>query len=294
MHSFFNSNRRRRIFMVATLLFGLSAHARTGSLSISGTAQASVVAGQVYDFRPTVTGSYAPYARFSIANKPAWLGFNKYTGRIYGVPGTSHVGTYSNIVISASVWQRKVALPAFSISVTQAAVAPTTAPAPAPAPAPNSAPTIAGIPAIAGSAGRLYSFTPNASDADGNALTFSVQNKPSWANFNSATGALSGTPGTAGEHSNIVISVSDGTASASLAPFNLTISPVILGSATVTWTPPVSNIDGTPLANLAGFRVLYGTDPNQPNQTLELPAPNLTSVAIEVVAPGTYYFSVMG
>jgi len=290
MHSFFKSSRRHRIFMVATMLFGLSAHARTGTLSISGSAPSSVVAGQPYSFQPTVSGSYAPYARFSIANKPAWLGFNKYTGKVYGVPSSSNVGNYDNIVISASVWQKKASLPAFSITVTSTATAPT--PTPTPAPAPNALPTIGGIPAITGSADRLYSFTPTASDADGDTLTFSVQNKPSWASFNTATGALLGTPAAAGQYSNIVISVSDGKATVSLAAFNLTISPPVLGSATISWTPPAANIDGTALTNLAGFRVLYGTDPNQLTQSLELPSATFTNVQIEDLTPGTYYFAV--
>jgi len=153
-------------------------------------------------------------------------------------------------------------------------------------------PVISGVPATSGSAGHLYSFKPSASDADGDALTFSVTNKPSWATFDATNGMLSGTPTAAGEYSNIVISVSDGTATASLTAFSLTISPPVLGSATVTWTAPVTNTDGTPLANLAGFHVLYGTSPTQLNQKLELPGPTFTSVEIADLTPGTYYFSV--
>ena len=117
-------------------------------------------------------------------------------------------------------------------------------------------------------------------------------NKPSWANFDTATGALSGTPPAAGQYPNIVIRVSDGIATTSLPTFSLDISPVILGSATVSWTVPTTNVDGSPLTNLAGFRVLYGTNPNQLNQKVELPNPTFTSVQIEDLVPGTYYFSV--
>ncbi|MDP5192020.1 Ig-like domain-containing protein, partial [Rheinheimera baltica] len=53
-------------------------------------------------------------------------------------------------------------------------------------------------------------------------------NKPSWAAFNTTTGALTGTPVAAdvGTTSGIVISVSDGTLSASLEPFNLEVTRV--------------------------------------------------------------------
>ncbi len=82
----------------------------------------------------------------------------------------------------------------------------------------NNAPTISGA---AASATELvsYGFTPTASDPDGNSLTFSISGKPDWLDFNTATGALSGTPGAQdlGQHDNIVISVSDGKLSADLS-----------------------------------------------------------------------------
>jgi hypothetical protein len=151
---------------------------------------------------------------------------------------------------------------------------------------------IAGVPAISGSAGRLYSFTPSASDADGDPLTFSIQNPPTWATFDSTTGRLTGTPGDAGLTNNIVISVTDGKATSKLASFNITISPMILGSATVSWNAPTTNEDGTPLTDLAGFRVLYGTDPNKMTQTLQIPGAQQKSVSIEELQPATYYFAV--
>jgi len=59
-------------------------------------------------------------------------------------------------------------------------------------------------------------FQPQASDPNGRRLTFSVQNKPAWATFSTTTGALTGSPTPAGTYSNIVIGVTDGTASAAL------------------------------------------------------------------------------
>jgi len=66
----------------------------------------------------------------------------------------------------------------------------------------------------------------------------------------------------------------------------------ILGSATVTWNAPTTNEDGTPLTDLAGFRVLYGTDPNQLTQKLEIPGAQQNSVSVEELQPATYYFAV--
>ena len=47
----------------------------------------------------------------------------------------------------------------------------------------NSAPTISGTPPTAIKISELYSFAPSASDANGDNLTFSIQNMPRWASF---------------------------------------------------------------------------------------------------------------
>ncbi|MBS1984941.1 MAG: S8 family serine peptidase [Bdellovibrionales bacterium] len=66
-----------------------------------------------------------------------------------------------------------------------------------------------------------YSFTPQVTKAN---LTFSIQNKPSWASFSSTTGALSGTPNVgAVTHSNIIISVTDGTNTGALPAFSILV-----------------------------------------------------------------------
>jgi hypothetical protein len=97
----------------------------------------------------------------------------------------------------------------------------------------SNAPTISGTPGAAVAAGSNYSFTPVAGDPDGNALTFSILNAPSWASFSTRTGELSGTAPatvTASIFPNIVISVSDGTLSASVAPFSISVQPTATGT----------------------------------------------------------------
>ena len=124
---------------------------------------------------------------------------------------------------------------------------------------PNMPPVISGSPATGVNVGSRYSFTPSATDANGDNLTFSISNKPAWASFSTASGRLSGTPaaGNVGSFNNIVISVSDGTASSSLAAFSITVNqtnvaPVISGTpatsvnegASYSFTPSVTDADG--------------------------------------------------
>ncbi|WOH38874.1 putative Ig domain-containing protein [Thalassotalea fonticola] len=102
----------------------------------------------------------------------------------------------------------------------------------------NSAPVITGAAETSVDEGVLYSFTPTATDSDGDTVTFAVSNKPLWASFNSDTGTLSGTPaqGKSGVYENITISATDGTDSTALAPFTLTVNDVfsLLGQSTLT------------------------------------------------------------
>lgn len=162
-------------------------------------------------------------------------------------------------------------------------------------PAPkNNAPVISGAPATSVTVGLAYAFLPKASDPDGDRLEYSISNKPGWAVFDAGTGRLSGTPSDAdvGSYSNIVISVSDGTLSASLAPFAINVSQTAVGAATLTWLPPTENTDGTPIEDLAGYRIRYGRDPGELTEVQSIPSPGITSAVIENLASGNWYFTV--
>jgi hypothetical protein len=105
---------------------------------------------------------------------------------------------------------------------------------------------------------------------------------------------LQGTPaaGHAGTYDNIVITVSDGSATASLPAFSITVLAVATGSATLSWTPPTTNTDGSPLTNLAGYRVHWGSAIGSYTSSVRLDNPGLASYVVEGLAPGTYYFVV--
>jgi putative Ig domain-containing protein len=161
-------------------------------------------------------------------------------------------------------------------------------------PAGNQSPTISGTPASQVMQSTAYAFTPTASDPDaGTTLTFSIANKPSWASFNTSTGALTGTPTSAnvGNYQNIQIAVSDGTATANLASFAINVVATASGAATLSWTPPTQNTDGTPLTDLAGYRVYWGTSQgNYPNQK-DVNGGGTSSI-VDSLTPATYYFVV--
>lgn len=190
---------------------------------ISGNPASSVQQDQSYQFTPTAidVDNTAAELSFNIANKPAWLQFNSATGALTGTPSNDDVGDYSNITISVSDGDLSATLAPFSLTVINV----------------NDPPSISGTPSTSAVEGEAYLFTPTAFDPDlqhGQVLAFSVDNLPSWASFDSATGTISGTPvGTDyGNHNAITIQVSDGELTALLPAFNIfvTRAPVVFTS----------------------------------------------------------------
>jgi hypothetical protein len=266
---------------VVVLLAPLSAFA--AAPTISGTPPTTGKVGVWYNFVATAQDADGDTLRFSIVNKPSWLVFNATSGRLSATPTAANVGTYSNIRISVSDGKGGTAsLPAFSITVSSGSST-------------NKPPTISGTPATSVTAGSAYAFTPTANDPEGKTLAFSITNKPGWAAFSTTTGRLSGTPSSSqtGTYSNIQIKVSDGSLTASLAAFQIVVrSTTTTGSATLSWTPPTRNSDGSTLTNLAGYRILYGNSPGSLTRTVQVANPGTSRYVVENLASGTWYFAV--
>lgn len=160
-------------------------------------------------------------------------------------------------------------------------------------PSGNSSPTISGNPPPAILISEMYDFEPNAADSDGDSLTFQVTNKPNWANFDASTGRLYGQPtlGNVGTYGDIVISVSDGSASRSLQAFAVTVSQTALGNVTLSWVAPTQNADGSPLLDLAGYKIYYGKSSGVYDHEIQIDGPGTTTYVVDNLVPDTYYFA---
>lgn len=250
----------------------------------------------------TATGT----SNWSVSNIKLLTGTNTIYVRAYDARGRSRTAqlavTYSVPVVAPAPEPTPTTSTTTSPEPAPApAPAPEPAPAPAPAPAPeptpvvNQPPTISGTPATSVQSSAAYSFTPGASDPEGNPLSFSVMGAPAWASFNTTTGRLSGTPGPndLGTTEGIVITVSDGTGYASLPAFSLAVLPNTTGTALVAWLPPTQRTDGSPLSDLVGYRLYYGTRADALNQTISLANGGLSSHMVEGLSTGTWYFAVV-
>lgn len=266
-------------FVAATLHAPVAAAAVNAAPKIWGQPATTATRGVLYSFKPGASDANGDTLTFSISNKPGWMTFSKSTGRLSGTPGSYQVGkTWSNIVIKVSDGKATKSLPAFSIKVVWG----------------NRAPTISGSPPLTAKVGQPYAFKPTARDADGDKLTFSVVNKPGWARFDTSNGTLWGTPTWAniGRFADVRIKVTDGKATASLAPFTITVSKNTTGSVTLNWTSPTRNADGTPLTNLAGYRVHYGQASRNYTKSVYVAAAATHSVVIDGLAAGNWYFAI--
>src|ERR1700722_15358699 len=64
------------------------------------------------------------------------------------------------------------------------------------------------------------------------------------------------------------------------------------GAVTLSWVPPTDNTNGTPLTDLAGYRIHYGTNKDSLNQVINLASTSTTEYEVSGLAPGTYYFAI--
>lgn len=165
---------------------------------------------------------------------------------------------------------------------------PTTTPSPT-----NRTPSISGNPVNTAKVSLTYSFQPTASDPDGDRLTFEIRSKPDWATFSTTTGRLEGIPpeGSTGTFTGVEIIVSDGKASASLAPFSINVVEPAIGTAELSWQPPTENEDGTPLADLTGYVIRYGRTAGALDKSLRITNPGTTMYVVDNLIEGTWYFS---
>jgi len=64
------------------------------------------------------------------------------------------------------------------------------------------------------------------------------------------------------------------------------------GTATLIWTAPSKNNDGTPLKNLTGYVVSYGRSPGSLTHRIVVSDPSAKQYVVKNLGPGEWYFSV--
>ncbi|MBK6348629.1 MAG: fibronectin type III domain-containing protein [Proteobacteria bacterium] len=63
-------------------------------------------------------------------------------------------------------------------------------------------------------------------------------------------------------------------------------------SASLAWSAPTENEDGSPLTDLAGYRVYYGTSASDLSKRIDVGNPATTSTVVQNLTPGTWFFAI--
>lgn len=265
------------LFCIFNMVFSVAA----GALTLTGTPPTTVVVGHEYAWKPTAVGGVTSSLQFGYINLPNWSKHYRSSGLIRGTP--TEPGVYANIQIIASDGNNYAETKPFSITVLAAEPPPV-------------APTlrISGTPPTSAEVSKFYSFTPTVVASAGSKLSYSIANKPAWASFSTSVGSLTGTPAKAnvGKDSDITITVSNGDTKASLQPFAISVAPLVIGSATLSWQKPTENTNGTPLTNLVGYVVRYGLSSAVLGSSMAINSASTTEATIENLGAGTWYFEV--
>lgn len=170
--------------------------------------------GSAFAAQLVASGGSAPYTFAVIAGSlPAGLSLNASTGTITGTPTTA--GTSSGITVRVTdALGATATASAFSITVAAA----------------GAALVISGTPATTGTVGTAYSASVTASGGTGPyTYALAAGSLPAGLSLNASTGAISGTPTTAGTSSGITVRVTDAIgATANASAFSITIAAAAL------------------------------------------------------------------
>lgn len=209
----------------------------------------TATAGQLYSYTPT--GSDADGDAFNIdgVTIPSWLTFNGTV--LSGTPAATNVGAH---IVVLSITDNKISSVVtqnFTITVSGTGTL-------------NESPVITSTAITTATENSLYQYKIIATDADNDTLTYSVVEKPTWLNFATSTGLLSGTPSDSniGDH-DVILQVTDGK-TAVQQTFTITVTPAPENS------PPVFATIGTLNATegVLFSKTIVATDPDEDTVTL--------------------------
>jgi len=138
------------------------------------------------------------------------------------------------------------------------------------------------LPVLAQQAGTI-TFTAQTMTGDGSVTPILTWSTAPAATQCVASGDWSGNKGNAGTESLPPITSSK--------TYNLTCSWPGDNRATLSWTAPTTNTNGTSYTDPGGYRIYYGTSPTALNQIIAISNPATLTRIIEPLTPATWYFA---
>ncbi|MBI5721711.1 MAG: putative Ig domain-containing protein, partial [Burkholderiales bacterium] len=165
--------------------------------------------GAAYSYDVNATDPNGDVLTYSLTQAPSGMTINASSGLIAWTPSSAQVGSQA-VTVRAADPGGLSATQAFSITVAAAG---------------NAAPQITSTALTTATAGTLYSYDVNATDPNGDALTYSLTQAPSGMTINAASGLIGWTPTSAqvGSHG-VTVRVADPGGLAATQSFSITVS----------------------------------------------------------------------
>ena len=170
--------------------------------TITSTQITTATVDELYTYDVDATDLDGDTLTYSLTTNPSGMTINSTTGVISWTPNSGQIG-YNNVAVEVSDGGLSDNQ-SFVIEVIEAE-----GPGYTPTPGINHAPTITSIPITTVTVDDLYVYGVNATDPDGDTLTYSLTTKPTGMTINSSTGLINWTPTSTGDY-DVTVRVSDG------------------------------------------------------------------------------------
>ncbi|MBE3086158.1 MAG: carboxypeptidase regulatory-like domain-containing protein, partial [Bacteroidetes bacterium] len=170
--------------------------------TITSTQITTATVDELYTYDVDATDLDGDTLTYSLTTNPSGMTINSTTGVISWTPNSGQIG-YNNVAVEVSDGGLSDNQ-SFVIEVIEAE-----GPGYTPTPGINHAPTITSTPITTVTVDDLYVYGVNATDPDGDTLTYSLTTKPTGMTINSTTGLINWTPTSTGDY-DITVRVSDG------------------------------------------------------------------------------------
>ena len=229
--AFVNPNRVR--FTYDLVLLGVPNRAPT----FTSVPALDATTGRPYAYSATAADPDGHPVAYSLAAGPVGMNVDPATGVLAWTPAAGDVGTHA-VAVRATDGRGGSAVQSFTITVSE--------------PAENRPPVFASVPPVGGSVNVLFGYAPIVTDADGDALTYTVVG-PAGVTIDPATGVLVWTPaaGQVGDHA-VTVTASDGRGGVATQTFTVRVTPEPGNTAPVFVSPTTATtLAGQPFAYAA-------------------------------------------
>ena len=180
---------------------------------ITSTAVTTATVNTLYTYDVDASDADGDTLSYSLTNNPIGMNINSNSGLISWTP--QNIGSYD---VNVKVSDNKNGVDEQLFVIVVSSVIPG-----------NNAPVIISNPVLTGTVNTLYTYDVDATDADGDTLTYSLVSSPNWMQINNVNGLISGTPTQTGNY-DVNVKVSDNKGGVDEQSFVIIVSSVIPGN----------------------------------------------------------------